>query len=94
MAYVKFMAHALKDSPKSGVKIVDEKQRTTDMPSTSTDGIVLKPNFRSIIVRPVFFHYHLYSLINNKLITRKTKLWAYQEQAIHHLILLSQLQLL
>lgn len=47
VAYVKFMANALKDS-KDGVKIVDEKQKST---SVTGDEIVLKPNFKSIIVR-------------------------------------------
>lgn len=78
------MAHALKDSPKGGVKIVDEKQKSSDAATTRRDEIVLKPNFKSIIVRP--YDYNLRILINNKIIIRKIKLWAYQVQAIHHLI--------
>lgn len=46
VAYVKFMANVLKE-PKAGVKIVDETQK-----STKADEIILKPNFKSIIVRP------------------------------------------
>ncbi|KAJ6597366.1 Transient receptor potential protein, partial [Pseudolycoriella hygida] len=42
VAYVKFMANALKDS-KDGVKIVDETQKS------SIDELVLKPNLKSII---------------------------------------------
>lgn len=47
VAYVKFMASALKDG-KDGVKIVDEKQSTSDA------GPAAKPNLKSIIVRPHF----------------------------------------
>jgi len=48
------MAHALKDTPKGGVKIVDEKQKTSSdvSPASGGDAILLKPNFKSIIVRP------------------------------------------
>lgn len=48
VAYVKFMANVLKD-PKGGVKIVDETQKSTAM---KADEILLRPNFKSIIVRP------------------------------------------
>lgn len=58
VAYVKFMANVLKDT-KGGVKIVDETQKST---ATTGDEIVLRPNFKSIIVRaPVRCKNRIYS---------------------------------
>lgn len=51
VAYVKFMARALKDNPKGVVQIVDEKQKTSEAATTSGNEILLKPNLKSIIVR-------------------------------------------
>lgn len=47
VAYVKFMASALKDS-KGGVKIVDEK---AERQKASDDDTTVKATFKSIIVR-------------------------------------------
>lgn len=80
VAYVKFMANALKDG-KGGVKIVDEKP-----PRSTEDDRTSKATFKSIIVCALLLR-SLFQLFNDSFFIRKLKSLAFPAQEIPHLML-------